>query len=227
MGASLPPATPEQQARAERLLSDLVRRTGLGRGPGRLSIDDVRMVKGQTTALIAVAIFREVESGRRRSIAVGADPAAEGWDRLGDAEVTALLARDAAAFLDGHHWQRLVGLGLRAAAALGALATVAAVLLGQATMVVPLLGFAVLIATQLVTAAMSRGLDLAADRHGVSITGDPAALARCYREQVAAAASGRRLGGPVAAALRRVSVSRAGAAQRLENIAAAAAADAA
>ncbi len=222
MDGSSPPATPEQQARAQRLLADLVRRTGLGHGPNHLRVEDVRMVKGQTTALIAVAVFREVESGRRRSIAVGADPVAEGWDQLGDAEVTALLARDAAAFLEGHHWQRLLGLGLRAAAALGALATVAAVLLGHSTMAVPLLGFAVLIATQLITAAMSRGLDLAADRRGVAITGDAAALARCYREQVAAAA-GRRLGGRIAAVLRRVAVSRAGAEQRLEHIAAPAA----
>lgn len=220
MGASSPPATAEQQARAQRLLSDLVLRTGLGRGPHHLRVDDVRLVKGQTTALIAVAVYREVGSGRRRSIAVGADPAADGWDRLGDAEVTALLARDAAAFLEGHHWQRLVGLGLRAAAALVALAAVAAVLLGRSTtMAVPLLGFAVLAATQVITAAMSRGLDLQADRRGVAITGDAAALARCYRVQVATTATRGRLTGRIAATWRRLAVSRAGADQRLAHLA--------
>jgi hypothetical protein len=220
MGATPPPATSQQQARAQRLLSDLVTRTGLGRGAGRLRVDDVRIVRGQTTALIAVAVYHEIGNRRGHSIAVGADPLAEGWDQLGDAEVTALLARDAAAFLDGHHWQRLIGLGLRAAAALGALATVAAVLFGSSTgLLVPMAGFAVLAATQLITAAMSRGLDLQADRRGVAMTGDAAALASCYRRQAAAAGAPDRLAARLVTAWRRLAVSRANADQRLAHIA--------
>jgi hypothetical protein len=221
MGATPPPATSEQQARAQRLLNDLVTRTGLGGGPATLRVDAVRIVRGRTTALIAVADYREIGSGRRRSIAVGADPPSEGWDQLGDAEVTALLARDAAAFLGGHHWQRLIGLALRAGAALVALATVAAVLFGSnAGMLVPMVGFAVLAATQLITAAMSRGLDLQADRRGVAMTGDAAALASCYRRQAAASGAPDRLAARLVAAWRRLAVSRADVDQRLAHIAA-------
>jgi hypothetical protein len=221
MGASLSPTT-EQEARAQRLLIALVIRTGLGRGASQLRVDDVRIVKGKTTALIAVAVYHEVGSRRRHSLAVGADPGTDAWDQLSDAEVTALLARDAAAFLDGHHWQRLIGLGLRAAAALGALATIAAVLFGSRRgLALPLLGVSVLAATQLVTAALSRGLDLQADRRSVVITGDAAALAGCYRRQ---AASGPGASDGVATrvitAWRRLAVSRAAADQRLAHIAA-------
>lgn len=221
MGATPPPVTAEQKARAQRLVADLVSRTGLGRGPSQLRVDDVRIVNGQTTALIAVAAYHQVSSGRRHSLAVGADPVAECWDQLGDAEVTALLARDAAAFLEGHHWQRLIGLALRAAAALGAIATVVAVLAGsQAGLLLPIAGFAVLASTQLVTAALSRGLDLQADRRGVALTGDAAALATCYQRQAAA-----RPGAPSHPALRvvfswrRLAVSRVTADQRLAHIA--------
>jgi hypothetical protein len=221
MGATTSPATAEQQARAQRLLGELIARTGLGRGPHQLRVDDVRIVRGQTTALIAVAVYHEIGgSGRRRSIAVGADPGPDGWDQFGDAEVTALLARDAAAFLDGHHWQRLIGLGLRAAAALVSLAAVAAVLFGSRRgPSLPLIAFSVLAAVQLVTAALSRGLDLQADRRGAAMTGDPSALARCYRRL--AEAGGPASGGVLLRLLgawRRIAVGRAAAEQRLAHL---------
>ncbi|HEY2703359.1 MAG TPA: hypothetical protein VGL20_06685 [Candidatus Dormibacteraeota bacterium] len=220
MGASSSP-TPAQEARAQRLLVELVTRTGLGRGASQLRVDDVRIVKGRTTALIVVAVYHEVGSRRRHSIAIGADPGADAWDQLSDAEVTALLARDAAAFLDGHHWQRLIGVGLRAAAALGALATVAAVLLGSQTgLGLPTLGFAVLAATQLITAALGRGLDLQADRRSVVMTGNAAALAGCYRREAATGPGPTGGLGRVITAWRRLAVGRAAADQRLAHIAA-------
>jgi hypothetical protein len=219
MGTTPSPAAPEHRARAGRLLATLIERSGFGAGPNRLRCEQVRVVRGQTSELIAVATYRDVESGRRQAVSVPLHPEMEGWDQLSDAEVTALLARDAAAFLAGHHWQRLFGLLLCAAATLVGMGSVAAFAWrGPAALSLALAGVALVVVTRLVTAALSRGLDLEADRRGVALTGDPTSLASCYRRAAGAWEQARGRGGRLAGAWRRVAVGRAPLRQRLGRL---------
>lgn len=219
MGTTPSPGAPEHRARAGRLLATLIERSGFGAGPSRLRCEQLRVVRGHSSELILVAAYRDVDSGRRRALSVPLDPEADGWDQLSDAEVTALLARDATAYLAGHHWQRLLGIVLCAAATLVGMGSVAAFAWrGPTALTLALAGVALVVVTRLVTAALSRGLDLEADRRGVALTGDAGSLASFYRRAAGADEQGRSGGGRLAGAWRRVAVGRAPLQQRLGRL---------